>query len=251
MITRKIQLIPFLILLLSCAGTIHDNDDYEKQFKEAINLIEKEKFISAQELLNTLSIRASHTEIGDDIQYYLGESFFLNEEYQLAIVEYNKLIRRMGFSPLVEKARWRICECYVAMSPKYYLDQLSSEKAIETIQEFLEDYPHSDHKESANKTIHEMRNKLGQKAFETGILYNKLGAHDSAIFAFERMLKNYYDTEFVISAHLEIIRSYGAMNDLEKGEAYYHSHKHIFPEDIDQEAVEIISNLKTRLSKKG
>ena len=248
---RKFWIIILPLIWIGCAGNIKDDDNYDSQFKEALRLLEKEKFISAQDILNTLAIRASHTDIGDNILYYLGESYFLNEEYQLAVIEYDKLIRRMGYSPLIEKARWRICECYVAMSPKYYLDQISSEKAIEKIQEFLEDYPFSKQKESANNTVQKMRNKLGKKAYETGILYIKLGAYDSAILAFEQMLENYYDTEFVPQAHLGIIRSYSGMEKVNKVEEYYQSYRHVLPDDIAQKASEVINELKKRMLKKG
>ena len=247
----KFWIIILPLIWIGCAGSIKDDDNYDSQFKEALRLLEKEKFISAQDILNTLAIRASHTDIGDNILYYLGESYFLNEEYQLAVIEYDKLIRRMGYSPLIEKARWRICECYVAMSPKYYLDQISSEKAIEKIQEFLEDYPFSEQKESANNTVQKMRNKLGKKAYETGILYIKLGAYDSAILAFEQMLENYYDTEFVPQAHLGIIRSYSGMEKVNKVEEYYQSYRHVLPDDIAQKASEVINELKKRMLKKG
>ena len=247
----KFWIIILPLIWIGCAGNIKDDDNYDSQFKEALRLLEKEKFISAQDILNTLAIRASHTEIGDNILYYLGESYFLNEEYQLAVIEYDKLIRRMGYSPLIEKARWRICECYVAMSPKYYLDQISSEKAIEKIQEFLEDYPFSEQKESANNTVQKMRNKLGKKAYETGILYIKLGAYDSAILAFEQMLENYYDTEYVPQAHLGIIRSYSGMEKVNKVEEYYQSYRHVLPDDIAQKANEVIYELKKRMLKKG
>ena len=247
----KFWIIILSLIWIGCAGNIKDDDNYDYQFKEALRLLEKEKFISAQDILNTLAIRASHTDIGDNILYYLGESYFLNEEYQLAVIEYDKLIRRMGYSPLIEKARWRICECYVAMSPKYYLDQISSEKAIEKIQEFLEDYPFSEQKESANNTVQKMRNKLGKKAYETGILYIKLGAYDSAILAFEQMLENYYDTEYVPQAHLGIIRSYSGMEKVNKVDEYYESYKHVLPEDTAQKAIEIIYELKKRMLKKG
>ena len=248
---NKFLIIILPLIWIGCAGNIKDDDNYDSQFKEALRLLEKEKFISAQDILNRLAIRASHTDIGDNIQYHLGESYFLNEEYQLAIIEYDKLVRRMGFSPLVKQARWRICECYVAMSPKYYLDQISSKKAIEKIQEFLEDYPFSEQKESANNTVQEVRNKLGKKAYETGILYIKLGAYDSAILAFEQILENYYDTEYVPQAHLGIIRSYSGMEKVNKVEEYYQSYKHVLPEDTAQKANEIINDLKKRMLKKG
>ena len=150
----------------------------------------------------------------------------------------------MSFSSLIERARWRICESYVEISPKYYLDQISSEKAIDSLQEFLEDYPNSAHIDSANKTMKTMRNKLGEKAYETGILYIKLAAYDSAILAFEYMLENYYDSKFVDEAHLEIIRSYGLMKDFNNAKEYYDSKKHMLPLEAIQKAEKILQKIK-------
>ena len=72
----KFWIILLSLIWIGCAGNIKDDDNYDYQFKEALRLLEKEKFISAQDILNTLAIRASHTDIGDNILYYLGESYF-------------------------------------------------------------------------------------------------------------------------------------------------------------------------------
>ena len=61
----------------------------------------------------------------------------------LAIAEYEKLTRKMGYSSFVEDARFKICEAYRIESPKYYHDQEYTLKALERYQEFLDDYPNS------------------------------------------------------------------------------------------------------------
>ena len=100
------------------------------QFERAKKFLDKKKYLRAQEEFNNLVIRGTHTDLGDDAQFYLAESYYLNKEYLLAIAEYDRLIRRMGFSPYVEKARWRVCQSYVKESPKYYKDQTNTEKAL-------------------------------------------------------------------------------------------------------------------------
>ena len=87
-----------------------DAGDIDLQYEKAMKLLDKKKYLRAQEEFNNLVIRGTHTDLGDDSQFYLAESYFLNKEYLLAIAEYDRLIRRMGFSPYVEKARWRVCE---------------------------------------------------------------------------------------------------------------------------------------------
>ena len=96
---------------------------------------------------------------------------FLNKEYILAIAEYEKLTRKMGFSPFVEKARFRICEAYRLDSPKYYHDQIYTEKALEKYQEFVDDFPNSENYDSALEAMVLLRDKLAKKLYETGLLY--------------------------------------------------------------------------------
>ena len=74
------------------------DEDLQVQFDRAMNYLEKKRYLRAQEEFNSVAIRGLHTDLGDDAQFYLGESYFLNKEYILAIPEYDRLIRRMGFS---------------------------------------------------------------------------------------------------------------------------------------------------------
>ena len=93
--------------------------------------LDKEKYLQAQLDFKHIVIRGTGSDLGDDAQYYLGEAYFRNEEYLEAIAEYEKLTRRMGFSPFVEDARFKICEAYRIESPKYFHDQEYTEKALE------------------------------------------------------------------------------------------------------------------------
>ena len=112
----------------------------------------------------------------------------------------------MGFSPYIEKSRWRICETLMLLSPNFYHDQDSSIKAITQIQEFLDDFPNSEYSKDADKLINELRTRLAEKNMETGKLYIKLKAYDSAMTSYEIVVNEYYDTKFFNDANMEIIR---------------------------------------------
>lgn len=208
-----------MVVFLNCSGTGPEKDyDYEAHLNKGKNFLDKKKYIRAQEELGQLAVRAMHTEVGDDALFYLGESYFHNKEYILAISEYDRLIRTIGFSEYVERARWRICESYIALSPPYYKDQEYSQRALEKLQEFLDDYPYSEYADEAKNKVHLLRNRLGRKSYESGILYIKLGAFDSAILSFENVLGQYYDTEYADLARFNIIKCMCEMKEFEKAE---------------------------------
>ena len=69
----------------------------------------------------------------------------------------------MGFSPYIEKSRWRICETLMLMSPNYYHDQDSSLKAISEIQSFIDDFPNSEYSIDASALINNLRLRLAEK----------------------------------------------------------------------------------------
>ncbi len=228
----KIRIINFILIVISlgiivnCAGKNPvEKLPLEERYKRGQEFLENKKYYNAQQEFQIIVLSGSHTEWGDDAQFYLAESYFKNKEYIIAINEYERLTRKMKYSPYVEKCRWRICEAYVAESPNYYHDQSNTHKALQKLQEFIDEYPDSEYRDKANKTIKKLRNKLAEKILETALLYIKLHAYDSAIVAFEDLLGQYYDTDLAEEAHVGIIRSYSLMKKVEEAENYYKSNE--------------------------
>ncbi|MBU0528343.1 outer membrane protein assembly factor BamD [bacterium] len=230
-------------IIVSCAGKKPvEQLPLEERYKHGQEFLENKKYYNAQQEFQIIVLSGSHTELGDDAQFYLAESYYLNKEYILAISEYERLTRKMKYSPFVEKARWRICEAYVAESPKYYHDQANTEKALQKLQEFIEEYPDSEYRAKANITVSKLRYKLAEKVYESALLYIKLHAYDSAIVAFEDLLRQYYDTDLAEKAHVGIIQSYSLMKNVEDAKNYYKSNESkILSNDLKEKALEYIS----------
>jgi len=204
----RLLIICISIILSGCgiSNPFDDNIPYKTRFDDGLAFFEEEKYVKASQQFNIIVERASHTDLGDDALFFLAESYFLNEDYDLALIEFEKLVSRMGFSPYIEKSRWRICETLMLLSPNFYHDQDSSIKAITQIQEFLDDFPNSEYSKDADKLINELRTRLAEKNMETGKLYIKLKAYDSAMTSYEIVVNEYYDTRFFNDANMEIIR---------------------------------------------
>ena len=204
----RLLLICISIFISSCgiSNPFDDNIPYKTRFDDGLAFFEEEKFVKASQQFNIIVERASHTDLGDDALFFLAESYFLNKDYDLALIEFEKLVSRMGFSPYIEKSRWRICETLMLLSPNFYHDQDSSIKAITQIQEFLDDFPNSEYSKDADNLINELRTRLAEKNMETGNLYIKLKAYDSAMTSYEIVVNEYYDTKFFNDANMQIIR---------------------------------------------
>ncbi len=207
-----------------CAGNKPIGDiDYDAEFEKGKTALNKKKYSKAQEKFNIVVIGASHTELGDDALYYLGESHYYAKDYLLAIAEYDRLIRRMPFSPYVERARYRICQSYVTLSPKFFRDQTFTEKALKKLQEFIDDYPNSEHGQDAQADIKDLRNKLSHKSYDSGILYMKMEEYKAALLAFKQVSDLYYDTDYIDQAHLKIIECYIHRGEMDEARSHFDS----------------------------
>jgi outer membrane protein assembly factor BamD len=242
------QIYKLLIILFftGCASFNPFNDDipYKTRFENGLNFFEQEKFVKASQEFNIIVERASHTDLGDDALFFLAESYFLNEDYNLALIEFEKLVTRMGFSPYIEKSRWRICETLMLQSPNYFHDQESSFAAISEIQDFIDDFPNSKFSKDADKLIFQLRSRLAQKNMETGKLYVKLKAYDSAILSYKIVANEYYDTEFFSDANIEIIKCLVLQNKNDEAQQFLYelelNEKSVVTENFKKQALSVI-----------
>ena len=242
----RIILICISIIISSCgiSNPFDDNIPYKTRFDDGLAFFEEEKYVKASQQFNIIVDRASHTDLGDDALFFLAESYFLNKDYDLALVEFEKLVSRMGFSPYIEKSRWRICETLMLLSPNFYHDQESSKKAIAQIQEFLDDFPNSEYSKDADKLINELRTRLAEKNMETGKLYVKLKAYDSAIVSYKIVVNEFYDTKFFNDANMEIIRCLALQKKSDEAKQYLTdleiSEKSVVTDSFKEQALSVI-----------
>ena len=216
----------FLLLICSCAGSKSNGENtIQDKFLTAMTHLENEKYLNAQIDFKNIVIRGTGTDLGDDAQYYLAEAYFRNKEFLLAIAEYEKLTRRMGFSPFVEDSRFKICEAYRIESPKYYHDQEYTEKSLQRYQEFLDDYPNSKFTNEVLTSIEILREKLGRKLYESGILYMKMEEFESAEISFQKTIDLYYDTKILNKAIQGKIKAIAKKGNLDEASDLLLKHK--------------------------
>ena len=238
-------------VFFSCAGSkVDDEISLKEKFSSGLENLEKEKYLQAQSDFKYVVVRGTGSDLGDDAQYYLGEAFYLNEEYLLAIAEYEKLTRRMAFSPFVEDARFKICEAYSIESPKYYHDQEYTEKALQRYQEFLDDFPSSELVADAVISIELLREKLAIKLFEAGILYMKMDEYESAKLTYQKVIDLYYDTDVIHKAYFEMVKALAKNENIDEAISLLDQHQDILVEnELYNDANSLIQQIQKSLDK--
>lgn len=133
-------------------------------------------------------------EEAEKIYYNYATTYFNQGQYLLSSHYFQKFVETYTYSEQREDAEFMIAKSYYQLSPNHQLDQSHSDKAIESLQYFINSYPDTKNAALANKLIDEIRAKLELKAYEEGKLYYDIKAYESAIQSFENMLKDFPET---------------------------------------------------------
>lgn len=184
----------------------------QKQDMEATNIgdtyargmeyFEKDNYLKAEEIFTFIIYNDPGGAYADDAQFQLAETYFEREEYLLAISEYDRLIRRMKNSNFVEDAFWKKTVSYCELSPDYRLERDMTDKALRFLYDFVDIYPESKYSDEAQDRIMEMREKLARKLLESAKLYDTLREYESAIYYYDNVINEYFDTRLYASARL-------------------------------------------------
>jgi len=190
-----------VFLLLACgspppAGRL----DAEDQFLSARERYDHRDFEEAQLEFQKLIWNYPGSDYVDDAQYYLAECYRNQEDYPSAIVEYSRLLRNYSQSSLAPAAQYYLALCYFEQSLPSHLDQDFTQKAIQELQNFLEEYPRSEFNAQAGDLLLRARGKLAKKDYDNARLYIKMNSYEAAVIYIEEILETYGDTEWADDA---------------------------------------------------
>ncbi|MFC2083624.1 outer membrane protein assembly factor BamD [Bacteroidota bacterium] len=188
-------LISFLIL--ACSGSKDtSNMTPEEHFNYAMELYNDEDYDEVVNEFQTILLQYPGSTINDDAQYYLGMTYFKREQFLLSAYEFSKLIRDIPASTFVPDAQFMLSDSYYNLSPPYQLDQAYTKKAIEEFQAFIDFFPMNPKVEEAENKIHELNERLAEKEYKSGLIYERMDLFNAAIDYYKNVVETYHDTKF-------------------------------------------------------
>ncbi len=130
----------------------------------------------------------------------LGQSYQERRDYLTAATHYQRLLNDFPQSQFGLAARMGICESYYRLSPRPALDQEYTVSATLHCESVATYYPGTDPASRATGYVTEMRLKLAQKAYETGLFYMRRRAYDSAVVYFQQVVDQFPQTPLAATA---------------------------------------------------
>ena len=190
----------FLIVTLgSCKSKyekLRTSNDNAKKYTEAVKYYNKKDYTKALGLFDPLVTRYRGQEQAEDLYYYYAYTNYKLRDYTSARYHFKNFADTYPSSARAEECRFMAAYCYYLDSPIYSLDQDNTNKAIESLQLFINLYPKSDRVPEASKLIQNLRDKLEEKSYANSKLYFTIGDYQAAVIAIGNTLRDYPDTKY-------------------------------------------------------
>ncbi|NTW67383.1 MAG: outer membrane protein assembly factor BamD, partial [Nitrospirae bacterium] len=186
---KKALAIVLLVLLAACAK--EPPFDPVDKFKDAENKMQKFKYEEARKAYQEIQEKAPDRSYDADIMLRIADTYYGEEKYAEAQVEYQAFI---NFHPVhrdASYAQYQIGMCSYQEITTIDRDPALTRTALKEFQALLTKYPGSPYEEEAKKYIAVCRDKLAEYELYVGRFYHKKGSYLAAVGRFEKLLKDY------------------------------------------------------------
>ncbi|MFW6347163.1 MAG: outer membrane protein assembly factor BamD [Cyclonatronaceae bacterium] len=207
----SLGLLVFSIILFSSCGSsnqIRSGDSLEEAFDKAVALYDRERYGDAASSFETVITIGRGTDIGQEAQFLLAESYYKNRQYLLAAAEYQRYHTFFPRSERAADAQFQEALSYYQISPRYNLDQSDTYESIELFQLFVNRHPEHSKADEAIAYIDEMRAKLARKRFEAAEQYITLRNYRAAAVYYDITVDRFPETKWAERAQANKIRAY-------------------------------------------
>ncbi len=206
-----------LAILLSCASRkITDQVTPEERMDIALKWFNNGHYLDARTQFRILTLSHGGTHLADKAQFYLAECHYSLKEFILAANEYERLLKVFPNSDYVDDSKFKLGMSYYKLAPKFSLDQEYTRQSIQIFQEFLEEYHNSKFADDVERYLSKCRQKLARKAFVAAVQYRKMSYYTASTIYLNKVLEQYYDSDFAPRAQYLLADNYMHLQEYEK-----------------------------------
>ena len=163
--------------------------------------------------------------------YYLAQSQARNREYLLAAGTYNRLIDAFPQDTLVDDAFYLSGLAYEHEWSRPQLDATYGKSAQTAFESLLGSFPDSRYAPLAKKELDKLDEWFAEKDYDTGYLYLKRKAFDSAIIYFKDVIRLHPNAPKTRDAYLRLHEAYRAIRYTEDARELCDAMRKAYPND--------------------
>ena len=212
--------VTFLLAFLSSCNQYQkflNNDDMNVKYKAAEQYYMNGEYRRANRLLEQLLPSYRGKPQAERLVYFFADSYFQSKSYYLASYQFDNFIKSFPKSQKLEEASFLAAKSHYMMSPVYSLDQEETNKAIEKLQIFMNNFPKTKYIDECNQLINELQNKIEKKEFEVAKQYYTIYDYRAAIKSSDNFIGEFVGSKFREEAlYFKFLASYEiAINSIE------------------------------------
>lgn len=191
---KYLYILFFAFALTSCSEfqTALKKDDIKMKYDVAERMYDKGKYTKAIRLFEQIAPTYRGKPQAEKMFYMYAQALYKTKQYYTAGYQFESFTAGYPRSEKVEEASFLSAKSYYMLSPVYSLDQVDTYKALDKLQQFIDNYPNSQYMAEANALVKELREKLDKKAFEIAKQYNTIseynGDHNAAMKALDNFI---------------------------------------------------------------
>jgi outer membrane protein assembly factor BamD len=212
----KFNSIILIVLLALFAGgcseysKILKEKDTNKKYDAAVQYYKDGECHKALPLLEELIGLTRGTQRAEDVYYYYSQCHYCIKDYYLGNYYFKNFTKTFSYSDKAESCLFMAALCSYNLSPEYSLDQADTHSSIEQFQLFLDTYPNSALRDSANHMIEKLNYKLEKKDYENAKIFYQTLKYKAAVFAMKKFMEDYPESRYreemmylIVSCHYE------------------------------------------------
>jgi len=201
-------LIPILILV-SCNeyNKVLKSTNYHYKARKAFEYYNKHDYTRAQALFEEVLPLVRLTDSGQLAYYDFCYTHYYLKEFYLASYYFKNFTKLYPSSNMAEECLFMSGICNLKNSPRWSLDQTETNDAIRDFQQFIDKFPNSERRDTANRIIDNLHRKLELKAFNNAKLYYTIQNYKSASIALKSVIERNPNTIHKEEALYLIVKS--------------------------------------------
>ena len=185
------KIITFLLFVLLAACAKEPPFDPVEKFKDAEDKMQRFKYEDARKAYQEIQEKAPDRSYDADIMLRIADTYFGDEKYAEAQVEYQAFL---NFHPVHRDssyAQFQVGMCSLNELTTIDRDPAITRTALREFRSVLEKYPGSPYEEEAKKHVADCLGRLAEYELYVGRFYYKKGSYPAAIGRLEKLLKDY------------------------------------------------------------
>lgn len=198
------------VVLFSCSefNKALKEKDVDKKYAKAIEYYNSQEYHKSMALFEELIGLTRGSSKAEDTYYYYAMCHFLVKDYYLGNYYLNSFCKTFANSPRAEACLFNAAFCSYKLSPEFSLDQQDTRSAVDQFQLFLDTYPKSALRDSANHMIDYLNGKVEHKSYENARLYYQTEKYKAAVTALNKYIQDYPNSPYAEEARFLIVKSY-------------------------------------------